>query len=833
MKQQLVKDASGNLSFGTITAIIVCGYFVRIKTIAKLQMVIPADLPEELEKPRVKGCLFLLLTLLAGAVPAQEVSLTEVVNLRGQVLEEVTGQPVAGALVMVTFDNPDTTALSVTWQQYLAQIGSLENQFIDDDRLVTFADSTGHFAFRSLPPGQLVLSFPNVGYSPLSTRLEIRTNELKDAVFRLQRTQYNEYEVVVYGKGPEKEVSRQSLSLFEVERLPGFGGDVIKSLQALPGVARPTMNNPGAIIVRGSGNYDTRFLLDGIDIPMLFHFGGVKSTYNSLSLGGVDLYPGGFGTRYGGCIGGVVELTGRPSRSDRWHTILDASMLDASFHTEGPLGNGFGLTLSGRRSFIGELANAALKNNDDVNLAVAPYYWDTVARLDHGRGTAHEFFFTFFAASDRMKMIVPEARSGSPEVSEATDTLEMSLAFSRFIFGYDAEIGSRMRNELRIAAGRDKSSVHALGEFRFDGDGPIYSLRDDLAMAWRPEFVTHLGVDLIYTPYDYAVKVNGYPESSATRKKYSDLGSYANIEYRPLPDVLLNVGIRYDYYHHLDEGIASFRSSARWNYRQSRTITASVGTYNQSPRPIGQSTDPVYGNPDLPPTLARHSTLGHEWRLGDRLSLKVEAYHNTQDQVPALADTNNINFLADAEARMYGLEFMLRHESNGGFFGWISYSLGRSQRRFARDPGDGSDWNSSVWSLHDMDQTHHLEAVGSWELGKNWSFGSRIQYVSGVPVTPILGYTGNRYEFDADTGDYVIVEGEYLSDRISPYFRTDLRIDKKFIRENSIWSVYLDFQNANYFIYNSPEGYTYNYDHSKRTEYGWIFFPALGVRVEF
>jgi hypothetical protein len=235
----------------------------------------------------------------------------------------------------------------------------------------------------------------------------------------------------------------------------------------------------------------------------------------------------------------------------------------------------------------------------------------------------------------------------------------------------------------------------------------------------------------------------------------------------------------------------------------------------------------------LPPTTARHLTLGHEWRLSDRLSLKVEGYHNTQDQVPAFADTNDLNFLPDAEARMYGLEFMLRHESDGGFFGWLSYSIGRSERRFARDPGSGEDWNPSVWNLHDMDQTHHFEAVGSWELGRNWSFGSRVQYVSGVPVTPIMGYTGNLYEFDGDTGNYVPVEGEYHSDRIEPYFRMDLRVDKKFIKRNSIWSVYLDLQNANYFIYNSPEGYTYNYDYSKRTAYGWILVPALGVRVEF
>ncbi len=68
---------------------------------------------------------------------------------------------------------------------------------------------------------------------------------------------------------------------------------------------------------------------------------------------------------------------------------------------------------------------------------------------------------------------------------------------------------------------------------------------------------------------------------------------------------------------------------------------------------------------------------------------------------------------------------------------------------------------------------------------------------------------------------------------MSPYFRTDLRVDKKWVHKKTIWTAYLDLQNANYFIYNSPDGYTYNYDYSEREEYGWIFMPSLGLRVEF
>jgi TonB family protein len=757
------------------------------------------------------------------------------VNLQGRLKEMGTRQPIADAMVVASFPRPDTTGLAVPWDAYLERVGGFAGQYREGDRLVTFTDSTGVFTFRALPAGLVDLTFPNAGYEPLQVSETVRPGELIEGTFRLRRSRYHEYEIVVYGREEETEVTRSSLSVAEVELLPGFGGDVIKSVQALPGVARPTMDNPGAVVVRGSGNYDTRFFIDGIDMPLLFHFGGVKSTYNSLSLGSVDLYPGGFGTRYGGAIGGVVEIKGRPGRLDRWRTVLDASLLDASFHTEGPLGRNWSLMLSARRSFAGEITKWALDqaDQDDVSMTVAPYYWDAVGRLDWDASDDHHFFLTTFAAGDRLELVAPKDATGSPEVSEATDEVELDLSFDRFILGWDGRLGDRAVNELRAAWGHNTESGHVGGDFRFEGSGPVLQLRDDLAYRWRPEVVSHLGLDLATTPYKYEVKANGWPASSRT-VRFSDLGTYANVELRPRENLLIIPGLRYDHYDHIDQGRWSVRSSVRWGYAAGRTLTAAYGTYNQMPQPAGQSTDPVYGNPDLPPTTARHATLGHEWRLNDRLFFKVEGYHNTQDRIPAIADTLDANFLPDAEGRMHGLEFMLRHENDGRFFGWISYSLGRSERRFARRPSLGlSDWNPDRWYLHDMDQTHHLEAVGSWRLGNDWSFGSRLQYVSGVPRTPIQGYTGNRDEFDADTGSYVPVEGEYFSDRMDPYVRVDLRIDKKWVKDNSIWSVYLDLQNANYFVYNSPEGYTYNYDYTKRTSYGWIFLPALGARVEF
>ena len=762
--------------------------------------------------------------------------LEEFVNFRGTLRERGTRTPIPGALVVARIVEAED--LGYPLSAHLGRIGAIEGQFVEEDRVVVYTDSTGTFAFRSLPPGRIVVSCPNSGYEPFESPETIVHGERLDSSYWLTRSRYDEYEIVVYGKGEEREVTRQSLSMREVERLPGFGGDVVKTVQALPGVARPSLSNPGAVIVRGAGNYDTRFFLDGVDIPLLFHFGGVKSTYNSLSLGSVDLYPGGYGARFGGAIGGIVELQSRPSATDRWKRVIDASLLDGSVHAEGPVGKGWGITVTGRRSFVGEIAKAALENVDDLDVAIAPYYWDAVVRLDRRLPDGGQFFLTGFGSGDRTELIFPDAKLGSPEVNEATDAIEIETVFTRFILGWDRAFGNRTRNSLRAAAGHDRNSGHFFGEFDFSLRNPYYQVRDELSYQAHDRLTASLGLDLVWTPARYEVTASEWP-TTVQRTDFSDLGVYSTWVWRTTDRLSFTPGFRYDYYSQLDDGALSERLAARYKLGGGHLLTSSVGTYNQSPQPDGQSTDPVYGNPDLPATRALHTTLGDEWRIDDRLSLKVEGYYNRQWDVPVVTDSLNLNFLADAKARMYGLEVVLRHEPAGRFFGWLAYSLSKSERLYARRPEEfegagqpdaGASWTPNKWVPHLFDQTHHFEAVGSWEWGNNVSTGLRLQYVTGNPRTP---YQSGEFHYDADTGDYLPVVGDYLSSRYDPHFRVDLRADKKFIRQNSIWSIYADLQNASFPIYNSPEGYTYNYDYSKRKTYGWIPMPSVGVRAEF
>ena len=79
---------------------------------------------------------------------------------------------------------------------------------------------------------------------------------------------------------PSSETVEQTLSGDEMRRIPGTQGDTLKAVQNLPGVARAPFGG-GLLVVWGSAPDDTRIYVDGVYIPTLYHFGGLRSTVNS------------------------------------------------------------------------------------------------------------------------------------------------------------------------------------------------------------------------------------------------------------------------------------------------------------------------------------------------------------------------------------------------------------------------------------------------------------------------------------------------------------------------------------------------------------------------
>jgi hypothetical protein len=157
------------------------------------------------------------------------------------------------------------------------------------------------------------------------------------------------------------------------------------------------------------------------------------------------------------------------------------------------------------------------------------------------------------------------------------------------------------------------------------------------------------------------------------------------------------------------------RLAGRWDVVKERlALTAAYGTYTQAPEPEDLSA--VFGTPDLALSRSTHVTVGESLRISSTLTTEVTAFRKTmQDLVvrsrlpnPLLARALTQN----GEGRSYGVQFLLRQELWKGFFGWVSYAIARSERRYEGD---------EQWRPFDFDQPHVLAVIASQDVGR-WNF---------------------------------------------------------------------------------------------------------------
>lgn len=773
------------------------------------------------------------------------------INLSGRLLEQGTKRPITNAMVVLHF--PDTlsdTTLPVPFSLYLARIAQMQGQYLEENRLVTLTDSLGRFSFYSLPAGVVEITAPLSGYESFKEREFIPYNEEKIVTYYIRRVSYSDYEIVVYGKTEEKEVSRRRLNITEVKKIPGLGGDAIKVVQALPGVGRPTFGS-GQVVVRGAPTWDSRFFLDGVEIPLLYHFGGLKSTYNSDALESIDFYPGGFSTRYGGAVAGIIEVTGRKAKEDRWKGYADMSFLDGAVMAEGPVKKSVSAMISGRRSFAGEVISWAIDNADlNIPFTVQPFYWDYLFRIDAAVSKKNSVFVTAFGSKDKLEFIYPSVQGGSASIDDQIDRLKHQTEFHMGIVGWNYAILDNLENSLRYSFLYGDAFTSIFGFMKSVTKTYSHYIRDELAYTLSDALKINVGTDITFSTNDIEFKffdnnqIGGIETVLWQDSLFGDIAAYVNFEWKPIEKLLVIPGLRFDYFPELhydgslipefwnydfmknDRGISgepSLRLICRYTFRENHTAKCAVGNYSQTPRPIGQVIDKDWGDPMMPATKAAHYVAGYEWQITDLINLDAQGYFNRQWDVPRLATSSDANkemiWARDGKKRMYGLELMLRHDNSERFFGWVSYSLARSET---------FDYKENRWALYDEDITNHLQVLGSWHLKRDWDVGFRLRYTTGKPQTPIVATVYNE-----ENKFFEPIYGEKNSNRVNPFVQLDLRVDKKYIYNKWIFSTYIDLQNVSWFLYKSPEFFIYNYDYSDKQTISGIFIPAIGTRVEF
>jgi TonB family protein len=745
------------------------------------------------------------------AVPeAQPSEVAELpVNLDGVLVEMGTRRPLAGIVVRIEPAGVEATT-----------------------------DADGRYTFRGVPGGAVTLRVVHPGYDTLEQPVQVSLTELTTVKLWIRNKSYNNAGVIGVYRQPSAEVSKRTISMEEIRRVPGTFGDPIRVVQTLPGAAR-TPFGTGFLVIRGSNPEDSGVYVDGIRIPYVYHIGGFESVLNPDLVGAVDYLPGGFGPRYGRSTGGVVDVRTTTEFPERTRVTWSTDLLDSGALVTGTVGkkkqHGFGV--AARRSYVDAILPLFL----DEGFVARPQWWDYQAKYQWQGDGPNEFSLLLFGFQDVLIVSTPPGFAQSTDQDGQGD-LGTTYSTHRILARWEHTFSDTLAFHFIPSFGNDYAKFSLGNAWKLEQSQWLAEIRAEL--PWTPnehvkivpgiDFIGGIAPFSIELPFDPAQFAETDP--LAEREPYivedvqpgwgPDL--YLLAELRPLADterLLLTPGVRFNFLSipgEYDIFALDPRFSGRFSVFPGGRVKGSVGIYHQPPQPF-QS----YRADDKPVDLhferSLSGSLGWEQDISPAVQVDAEVFYKAMDNLvvgnPEFESLDDQFFVNGGRGRAYGLEVLLRHAPIDRFFGWISYTLSRSERR---------DQPDEDWYLFDYDQTHILIGTAGYKLPWDIEVSAKAEYVTGNTTTP---YSLGVYDIDQDSYQ-AFATGAENSERLPPYWAVSGRIDKLFTFRHWQLSLYVDLLNVLHGT--NPEFELYNYDYTEKTYIqGLPFIPSPGFEARF
>ncbi|HEY0466396.1 MAG TPA: TonB-dependent receptor, partial [Polyangiaceae bacterium] len=484
--------------------------------------------------------------------------------------------------------------------------------------------------------------------------------------------------------------------------------------------------------------------------------------------------------------------------------------------------------LAARRSNI-DLVFSKLVPKDAYSVLAAPVYYDYQAIGAYHIDARNTLRIVGYGSRDSLQLLFSHPNDEDPSL---TGKIAGTIAFQRLQLELDSKFGDSARQNLSVTVGH-LAADQVIGPLEQVISGTELHARSEWRVEFTPQLSATWGADFFGqflggryhgpAPDQYEGNPSDH-DSNLTRRNVSTVlptlnvirpGAYFEFGIRPTPRLLLVPGVRADYYGDVDHATIDPRLAARYEVSRGLSLKSGLGYYSQAPQ-YWQALA-VIGNPRIEPYHALQTSLGFEGRAGDVLKFGVEGFYKWLDhRIIGTPGGVAPHFINDGEGRIYGAEFSSEYRPGPNTFGYLSYTISRSERR------DGA----APYRLFDHDQPHILSLALGQNLGRGWKVGGRFRFVSGDPTTQVVGSV-----FDARLGIYVPKYGPVNGERDPAFQQLDLRVEKKWTIGTGGLSVYLDVLN----VYNAknPQGYRYSFDFSKKEPIsGMGVFPNLGLKGE-
>jgi len=696
---------------------------------------------------------------------------------------------------------------------------------LDKQNMLASASENGLFCLKRVTGNPVHMLVSYIGYRPLDTTITWSDRSMNLDI-RLRRQVHILDTIVVKGERMDMVDLRNDVDFattvdpVKLIDLPMLAEtDVFRTLQLLPGI-NYTENSTG-LSIRGGSSDQNLVLFDGQTLYNLSHYYGVVSALNPNVIKDLQVYKGGYDSRFGERVSGIVDITSKSGNESGPLVYGDVNLLSCNLTAEVPIAKKVTLIGAVRRSYSDiystQFADGLFDRNmnwfkgDSSNIVTQTkpsfYFYDYNAKLTWKRSNLETFYFSFYGGKDSYN----NTYSGISHYNgfKSTDINKWSnyglsaswlRQWNESLFtnvqagasGYENNSSnSTTINATNARPGDHQYLPDSIDTFNSANSNRLrdfyFSAKNTLTLSdvHQLDFGLLIRQNSIYYHKD-AESVYVYDNSDQTGLTASGyLQDRINLSDR----LTLKPGFRLSYY----DGTGQLYLEPRFslNYRFSDFVSArfATGRYYQFISQVLAQQETGYNrnfwvladNVNHPEVESNHIVGGLTVEKGNLLFdaegyyknylglqeyiflspfLKYGSFPDYFQKEPPATGSQRPSYFITGTGRAYGIDLMFRLKARK-YTGWLSYSFGRSIQNFT-DINHGND----IPGVND--QPHQISLTNMLSLGK-WNFATISVFASGKPYIDFTG-PGNMN---------TPIERVYR--RLPDYYRTDFSVNYNFV----------------------------------------------------
>ena len=752
------------------------------------------------------------------------------------------------------------------------------NVVVSGTSIGTVTDEQGNFQISGLKPGFVRVQSSFIGYhSALSSEIEISNAKAAFVEISMEKRDAEIEEVTVsvspFRKTEESPVSLKTIGIAEIEKSPGANRDISKVIQSYAGVlSSPSFRND--IIIRGGGPSESRFYLDGVEVPNINHFatqgasGGAVGILNADLIREVNYYSGAFPSDRGNALSGVFEFAQVDGNADKMKFKGSLGASEVSATVDGPLNDKTTFIVSARRSYLKMLFTA-------LKLPFLPTFNDMQFKVKTRFDAKNELTFIGLGAIDQNELNL-DIKNPDEQQTYILGQLPENNQWSYTLGAVYKHF--REKSYQTLVVSRSKLSNKATKYLDNDESTPNNKILDYTSQEVENKirfennirmdgFKANLGANIDFAQYSNTTLQKRFYDGNIQNVNYDTklnlmkYGLFGQISHEFLAERLtLSAGFRMDannYSSGMNNPLKQFspRASASYQLTPEWSLNLNTGRYFQLPAytTLGYQQNNQFVNKDnLNYISVDHFIGGLEFKPVTAMQFSLEGFlknyrdypFSVNDQISLANKGADYGVIGDEEVtssskgRAYGAEFQARISSAKGYNLNLSYTLVRSEFQ----DGTGK-YIVSAW-----DSKQILSLTGSAALKKGWQIGTRFRFVGGLPYTPFDLNRSSLISAWNLTGGPYLDYSKLNANRFGVFHQLDVRVDKAYYLKKMTLKFYLDIQNLYNFQAQSTDIVVRETDangnflttdngtryvlRSVKNPSGTVL-PTIGVQVEF